>query len=72
MVARSFVVFDNENLVVSSSSSGAIVGNGIINNSSTPNGTVFTYAAGSGKTVTINDTGAIRMYSRTISLPITL
>lgn len=57
MVARTFVAFDNENLVVASSSAGGIVGNGVINNSSTPNGTIFDYAGGSGQTITLDDTG---------------
>lgn len=57
MVARTFVAFDNDNFVVTSSSSAGIVGNGVINNSSTPNGTRFIYTAGSGETVTVEDTG---------------
>ncbi|MEO0750224.1 MAG: Hint domain-containing protein [Pseudomonadota bacterium] len=55
MVARSFFAFDNDALTVTSSSSGGLVGNGIINNSNTPNGTVFEYSAGLGTTVTIDD-----------------
>ncbi|WP_299687071.1 Hint domain-containing protein [uncultured Tateyamaria sp.] len=57
MALRSFFAFDNEGLVVQSSSSAAIVGNPIINNSSTPNGTVFTFTQGSGRTITLDDTG---------------
>ncbi len=57
MVARSFFAVNNDNLVVDSSSNGAIVGNPVINNSDTPDGTVFTYSAGGGTTVTIDDTG---------------
>ena len=57
MVARSFFAIDNNNLIVDSSSNGSIVGNPVINNSDTPNGTVFTYSAGGGTTVTIDDTG---------------
>lgn len=56
MVLRTFFAFDNDNLVVTSSSSTGIVGNGIINNSDTPNGTIFTYSAGGGTSVTIDDT----------------
>ncbi|WP_299587317.1 Hint domain-containing protein [uncultured Tateyamaria sp.] len=56
MVLRTFVAIDSENLVVQSSSSAGIVGNPIINNSSTPNGTVFTYTQGSGRTITLDDT----------------
>ena len=57
MVSRTFVAQDNENFVVTSSSSGGLVGNGVINNSSTPNGTVFQYNSGSGEQITLNDTG---------------
>lgn len=57
MVARSFFAFDNDALIVTSSSAGGIVGNGIINNSNTPNGTVFEYSSSFGTTVTIDDTG---------------
>ncbi len=60
MVLRSFFAFDSANLVVESSSNGSIVGNPVINNSSTPDGTVFTYSAGGGTTVTLNDTGGRR------------
>lgn len=60
MVLRNFFAIDSANLVVDSSSNGAIVGNPVINNSSTPNGTVFTYAGGGGATVTLNDTGGRR------------
>ena len=60
MVLRSFFAIDNENLVVTSSSDGSIVGNPVINNSSTPDGTVFTYSSGGGTTVTLNDTGGRR------------
>lgn len=57
MVAQSFFAIDNANLVVDSSPNGAIVGNPVINNSDTPDGTVFTYSAGGGTTVTLDDTG---------------
>jgi hypothetical protein len=57
MVARSFVVFNNANLVVTSSSSASIVGNGVINNSSTPDGSIFAYTEGSGQSITLDDTG---------------
>ena len=57
MVIRSFFAFDSENLVVQSSSNGSIVGNPVINNSSTPDGTVFTYSSGGGATITLDDTG---------------
>lgn len=57
MVARTFVAFDNDNFVVTASSSAGIVGNGVINNSSTPDNTTFTYTAGSGEDVIVEDTG---------------
>lgn len=47
---------DNENFVVQSSSNASLIGNGVINNSDTPNGTVFTYTSGGGTTIEINDT----------------
>lgn len=53
----SLFAIDSANLVVLSSSNSTIVGNGVINNSDTPNGTVFTYSAGGGTTVEIQDTG---------------
>jgi len=57
MALRSFFAIDSANLVVTSSSNASIVGNPIINNSDTPNGTVFTYTSGGGTTVTLDDTG---------------
>ena len=57
MVLRTFFAIDSEALVVESSSSGGIVGDPIINNSSTPNGTIFEYSASFGRNVTIDDTG---------------
>ncbi len=58
MVLRTFFAIDNDNLVVTSSTNGSLIGNGIINNSDTPNGTTFTYSAGGGTSVTIDDAGA--------------
>ncbi|WP_174149355.1 Hint domain-containing protein [Leisingera sp. ANG59] len=57
MALRSFFAQDSSSLVVASSSNGSIIGKPIINNSDTPNGTVFTYSGGTGITVTLNDTG---------------
>ncbi|MCV3270949.1 Hint domain-containing protein [Roseobacter sinensis] len=57
MVLRTFVAFDNENLIVTSSPKSSLVGNPIINNGNTPNGTIFQYTAGSGEVITLNDTG---------------
>lgn len=60
MVLRSFFAQDSSSLVVTSSSDSGIVGNPIINNSDTPNGTVFAYSGGTGTTVTLNDTSGSR------------
>lgn len=60
MALRSFFAQDSSSLVVASSPRGSIVGNPIINNSDTPDGTVFTYSGGTGTTVTLNDTGGRR------------
>jgi hypothetical protein len=57
MIERTIFAFDNEALVVDSSPDAAIVGNGIINNSDTPDGTIFTYSAGTGATIIIEDDG---------------
>lgn len=57
MVARSFFAHDSANLIVGSSPNPTIVGNPVINNSGTPNGTEFTFSAGGGTTVTLDDTG---------------
>ena len=57
MPLRNLFAYDNDSLVVDSSSSAGLVGNGIINNSDTPNGTVFTYTNGIGRTSAINDDG---------------
>lgn len=56
MVLRTFLAFDSENLVVTSSGNGGLVGNPIINNGNTPNGTIFQYTAGSAEEITLNDT----------------
>lgn len=55
MVLRTFLAFDSANLVVTSSSNGGLVGNSIINNGNTPNGTVFQYTAGSAEQITLDD-----------------
>ncbi|SHF03471.1 Hint domain-containing protein [Ruegeria intermedia] len=55
MVQRSFFAQDSESLIVTSSSNASIVGNPIINNSDTPNGTIFQYSAGTGATITLDD-----------------
>ncbi len=61
MVLRSFFAQDSSSLVAtfvpgSADSNDIEVGGSIINNSDTPNGTIFTYSSGTGTTVTLNDT----------------
>ncbi len=57
MVARSFYAFDSEALTVDASSPNMTPGSSIINNSSTPTGTVFTYSSGySSELVHLEDT----------------
>lgn len=58
MVIRTFIAFDNESLVVTSSPSSGIVGNPIINNSSTPDGTVFAYNNGGASRISLDDQGS--------------
>lgn len=57
MVLRRFSVFDNEDLVVTSSPNGSLVGNPIINNSNTPIGTQFQYSIGEKRPITVDDQG---------------
>lgn len=57
MVARTFFAIDNDSLIVTSSSSGGLVGNGITNNSTTPTGTIYEYSSGGGALITLEDTG---------------
>ncbi|MEP3845206.1 MAG: Hint domain-containing protein [Paracoccaceae bacterium] len=51
MVARTFFAFDNVALIDNTT------GNGIINNSATPDGRTFTYSRGEGTEITLDDTG---------------
>ncbi|WP_323783889.1 Hint domain-containing protein [Leisingera sp.] len=60
MAHRSFFAQDSSSLIATSSSNGSIVGGAVINNSDTPNGTVFAYFGGTGTQVTLNDTGGGR------------
>ncbi|MBW4708797.1 Hint domain-containing protein [Roseobacter sp. YSTF-M11] len=57
MVLRTFIAFDNDSLVVTSSANGGLVGNPVVNNSDTPDGTVFQYSSASGTQIELNDTG---------------
>ncbi len=63
MVERTFFAQDNDSLLVTDSSNAAIIGNGIINNSDTPNGTIFQYSAGSGTTITLDDTFEVDVFN---------
>ncbi len=60
MVARTVLAFDSEALLVSANPNGGpAIGSSIINNSDTPDGTVFTYQPGFGASVvTVEDTNA--------------
>lgn len=51
MVERTFFAIDNAFLVDNTT------GVGVVNNSSTPDGRIFTYSSGGGASVTLNDTG---------------
>lgn len=58
MVARNLLVFDSEALLVDDSSPFRPAGSPIINNSSTPNGTIFEFQSGFGRQdVVVDDTG---------------
>lgn len=57
MVLRTFFAFDNASLLIDPSSPSGTPGNPIVNNSSTPDGTIFTYQPGfSAQSVTLDDT----------------
>ena len=58
MVARTVLAFDSKALLVTANPNGGpAIGSSFINNSSTPDGTVFTYQSGFGASVvTIDDT----------------
>lgn len=63
MVLRSFTAFDNEALLVSAASPSGTPGSPIVNNSDTPNGTIFTYQSGFGpQTVTLDDTNNVNTF----------
>ncbi|WP_299081333.1 Hint domain-containing protein [uncultured Ruegeria sp.] len=63
MVLRSFFAQDSSSLIVTASSNGSIIGNPIVNNSDTPDGTVFQYSAGTGTTVTLDDTFDVNVFN---------
>ena len=57
MVARTFLAFDNESLTIASGSPSGTAGDPIINNSNTPDGTIFEYSSGFAQQITVDDTG---------------
>ncbi|MBV0912928.1 Hint domain-containing protein [Anianabacter salinae] len=57
MAIREFFAFDNQALVVDGTSPSLAPGSAIINESDTPNGTIFRYTAGQGSRISLNDTG---------------
>ncbi|WP_170575804.1 Hint domain-containing protein [Ruegeria atlantica] len=62
MVLRSFFAQDSSSLIAtfvpgSADANDITVGGSIINNSDTPDGTIFVYSGGTGTTVTLDDTG---------------
>ncbi len=57
MVSRTISAFDNDLLTVSSGSPSLTPGSPVINNSDTPDGTIFVFSGGAPSTVTIDDTG---------------
>ena len=58
MVARTIEVYDNDFMTVAAGSPSLAPGSTIINNSDTPDGTVFQFAGGSPVVVTLQDTSA--------------
>jgi hypothetical protein len=56
MVARTFFALDSDALRVAAGSPSLTVGSSIINNSDTPNGTIFSYSGGFGQEITVDDT----------------
>ncbi|MEM1065160.1 MAG: Hint domain-containing protein [Pseudomonadota bacterium] len=57
MVLRTFFAFDNASLLIDPSSPSGSPGSPVVNNSSTPNGTIFTYQSGfSAQSITLDDT----------------
>lgn len=64
MVLRSFTAFDNEALLISGASPSGTPGSPIVNNSDTPNGTIFTYQPGfTPTTVTLDDTNDVDTFN---------
>jgi len=58
MVTRTVLAFDSEALLVDASSPSRPVGSSIINNSSSPNGTIYEFQLGFGREqITLDDTG---------------
>ena len=59
MVSRGFAAFDNEAFTIASSSPNGVTGTPIINNSSTPVGSIYEFRAGFPyQTITLDDTSS--------------
>ena len=64
MVLRSFTAFDNEALLIAAGSPSGTPGSPIVNNSDTPNGTIFTYQSGfTPQTITLDDTNDVDTFN---------
>ena len=57
MVERTFSAYASSSLTIDSSSPSGTAGSAIINNSGTPNGTIFVFNGGGRSQITLNDTG---------------
>lgn len=55
MVVRTFVALDDNALTVAANSPSLTPGSSIVNNSATPNGTIYDFTPGSGQFITIDD-----------------
>lgn len=60
MVLRTFFAFDSEALVVTDSPDQSLIGDAVINNSDTPNGTEFIFNGAPLREITLDDTGGGR------------
>ncbi|MEX0287032.1 MAG: Hint domain-containing protein [Paracoccaceae bacterium] len=62
MVARLIFAADNEAFTVAANSPSLSPGTNIINNSSSPNGTIYDYSGGFGEFITIDDTNNVGVF----------
>ena len=63
MVLRNVLALDSEALVVAGNSPFLAPGSSIINNSSSPNGTIYNFIGGLGQIITLNDTRQIDVFN---------